>query len=59
MNERTDEKYINNIIFFIINWYSSLINYQCLDFKRCFVYAYKTIAMSSSHCVPYLVHNSA
>ena len=55
-----DEKYIPNIyIYFIINWYSSLISHQCLDFKRRLVYAYKTIDMSSSHGVHYLVHNSA
>ena len=54
MNERIDEKYI-----YIINWYSSLINHQCLDFKKHLVYACKTIDMSSSQGVHYLVHNSA
>ena len=61
INEIMDENifliyiYINSII----NWYSSLINHDCLDFKRRLVYTHKTIYMSSSHGVHYLVHNSA
>ena len=58
MNEIMDEKYSPNI-YSIINCYSSLINHQCLDFKRRFVYAYKTIDMPTSHGVHYLVHYSA
>ena len=58
MNEIMDEK-----IFLIYIFYYKLVfisnNHQCLDIKRLLVYAYKTIDMSSSHGVHYLVHNSA
>ena len=46
-------------IYIFINWFSSLINHQCLDFKRQIVYSVKTIDMFSTHGVHYLVHNSA
>ena len=48
-----------HIFFFIKIWYSCLKSSTCLDSKRRLVYADKTIDLSSSHGVHYLVHSSA
>ena len=58
MNERMDRKSIP-YIFFIKLWYSCQKSSSCLDSKRRLVYADKTIGLSSSHGVHYLVHYSA
>ena len=61
MNERIDGESIPYIFFFIKIWYSCLktIYMSSLDSKRRLVYADKTIDLSSSHGVHYLVHYSA